>query len=111
MTDEPDADEVVPNPMPGSIPEEIITDDLESPDEIEVDAGLQPSLKEDWDCPPAEQEYMPNNMPDAPLVVQTRKKRKSYHDLSSDEDSTDETLTIDSESDFDSVLRDAETRK
>ncbi len=53
---------------------------------------------------------MPGNMHDAPLAVQTRKKRKSYHDLKSDEDSTDETLSVDSDSDFNSVLGDAQTQ-
>ena len=78
-------------------------------DEVEVDAGFQPYLEEDWDCPPAEQENMPNNLKDAPFAMKTRRKPKSHHDLNSYEDSTDETLSEDSDSDFDSVLGDFQT--
>ncbi len=42
VTDQPDADELVPNPMPVSLPEDLITDDLEFLDEI----GLQRFLEE-----------------------------------------------------------------
>ncbi len=49
---------------------------------------------------------MPGNMPDTRLTVQTRKKRNG---LNSDEDSSDETLSMYSGTDFDSVLRDSQT--
>ena len=48
-------------------------------------------------------------MPNAPLAVETRRKKRSYHDLDSNEDSSDETLSMDSGSDFHSVLGDAQT--
>ncbi len=77
-------DEFVATPLRVSLPEELITYDIDSLDEAEVDAGLQPFLEEDWSCLPAEQEEMPGNMRDAPLAVETRKKKKSYHHLNSD---------------------------
>ena len=104
MTDQPCADEIVANPLPLSLSKKLITDDLESLDEVEVATGLQSFLEEDWDCPPAEQEQMRNNKRDAPLAVQIRKKRKSYLDLK--DDSTEETLSVDFYFDFDPVLGD-----
>ena len=41
--------------------------------------------------------------------LRTRKKRRSHHDLNSEEDSTDETQSEDPDSDFDSVLGDNQT--
>ena len=49
---------------------------------------------------------MPNNLPDRSFKMKTRKKRRSHHDLNSDEDSTEGKLSEDSDSKFDSVLGD-----
>ncbi len=53
VVDQPDVENIVPNPMLASLPEELISDYLESLNEIEVDVRLQPYLEEDRDCPPA----------------------------------------------------------
>ena len=111
MADQSDVDEIIPNPMTTSLPEELITDDLESIDEVEVNMELQPYLEEDWDCTAADEENRPNNLPDCSFNMKTLKKLRCHHDLNSDEDSTQETLSEDSDCNFDSVLGDLQTAR